>query len=227
MRVHSGRVRAVVFDFDGTLIDSLTEGMAIMKQVVRVIGCAEPDWRLVRKRWGMYWEQLLREMFPAVDLREFRSAWRLLTRSRRTRYPPYPGARTSVETLRQAGYVLALHTNRGPSERLEERLQEAELPRALFHFVRTPEDGTPPKPDIRSLQVVLQHLADTFDIRDAARTCVVSDQTADADMALDCGCACIGVLTGASAQEDFTPYEKRGVIIVPSIADVPDVVLAM
>jgi len=223
----NGHVRAVVFDFDGTLIDSLTEGIAIMKQVVQVIGCLEPDWRLVRKHWGMHWEQLVQEVFPAADPREFHSAWRLLARSRRSRFPPYLGARTSVEALRETGYVLALHTNRGPSERLEERLQEAELPRALFHFIQTPEDGTPPKPDIRSLQAVLQQLADTYHIRDPARTCVVSDQTLDADMALNCGCACIGVLTGASAQEDFAPYEKRGVIVVPSIADVPDVVLAM
>lgn len=227
MQVPNGHVRAVVFDFDGTLIDSLTEGIAIMKQIVRVIGCAEPDWCLVRKRWGLYWEQLVREVFPAVDPLEFRSAWSVLDRSRRGRFPPYPGARTSVEALRKAGYVLALHTNRGPSEHLDERLQEADLPRELFHFVRTPEDGIPLKPDSRSLQVVLQHLADTYGIRDAARTCVVSDQTFDAEMALNCGCAFIGVLTGAATREDFAPYEKRGVIVVPSVADVPDVVLAM
>lgn len=43
-------IRAVVFDFDGTLIDSLTEGIALMKLVVQELGYSPPDWKLVRRR---------------------------------------------------------------------------------------------------------------------------------------------------------------------------------
>lgn len=154
----------------------------------------------------------------------FHAAWRRLEQTRVGRFPPYRGAREAVETLRGRGLATALHTNRGRAERLDDRLREAELPRELFDVVHTPEDGGSRKPNVRSLQAVLTRLAEKADIRDPACSCVVSDQTQDADMALACGCRFIGVLTGAATHEDFEPFRKRGVIVVPSIADVPDII---
>lgn len=227
MKSAPGRVQAVILDLDGTLIDSLTEGLQVLREVIQLLKLPPLPWEHVRRRWGTYWQHLIQEFIPGVDMETFRAHWNSVEGNRRTRYPAHLGARATIDELRDAGYTLILHTNRGAAERLDERLGEAQLPRELFDIVHTPEDGASWKPDVRSLQDVLTRVADTAGIRDPASSCVVSDQVQDAAMALACGCRFIGVLTGAATHEDFKPLQERGVIVVPSIADVPDVMLSL
>ena len=214
--------RAVILDFDGTLIDSLTQGITLMKRIVATLGCREPDWEHVRRRWGTYFRNLLAEVLPGVDVEVFHEHWRALEKECTHGYPAYPGARATVEILRARGLATALHTNRGPAERLDDRLREANLPRTLFDVIHTPGDGTPPKPHPDSLRAVLQKLARHADLRDPQSACVVSDHTDDARMALEVGCRFVGVLTGAASRADFERFGMR-VTIVKSIADVPPI----
>ncbi|TSC72107.1 MAG: Uncharacterized protein G01um101438_735 [Parcubacteria group bacterium Gr01-1014_38] len=212
-------IRAAVLDFDGTLIDSLTQGITLMKRIVATLGCQEPDWEYVRRRWGTYWRVLLADALPDADVEVFHEHWRVLEQECTDGYPPYPGARATVETLRARGLATALHTNRGPSGRLDDRLREANLPRTLFDVIHTPEDGTPPKPHPDSLRAVLHKL----NLRDPRSAYVVSDHTDDAHMAREVGCRFIGVLTGAANRADFERFGAH-VTIVDSIADVPGIV---
>ncbi|TSC63177.1 MAG: hypothetical protein G01um1014106_559, partial [Parcubacteria group bacterium Gr01-1014_106] len=97
--------------------------------------------------------------------------------------------------------------------------------RELFTFVHTPEDGVA-KPHPDALRGVLARLNGHGCIL-PDRVVVVSDQMQDADMTFACGCRFIGVCTGAATEEDFAPYRDRGAIIVPSVADVPDILCSL
>lgn len=212
-------IRAVVFDFDGTLIDSLTALIPVVQHVAKTLGLHVPSFEEIRPLWGFDPDLLIGTLWPTVDARAFHTAWKEHERTHQLHCPPYPGAIAAIRRLRDREKVTVLHTNRGVN--LTERMRDAGFDASLFDFVQPRLDGVPPKPDVRALGRVLAHLAEVFGIAPPETTCVVSDQVHDANMALACGCRFIGVLTGAATEEDFAPLHTRGIIVVPSIADVP------
>lgn len=215
-------IQSVVLDFDGTIIDSKTAGVRIFRQLAEEFGqpLSPAHAALLPGMWGTHWKDLLSRLLPSLEPSAFMARWLELERERPAQYPPYPGARIAIETLRHRGHFLVLHTNRGWTEALGERLVEAAISRYWFDLIVT-SDEAPPKPAPRALKAVLERLGEAYGVEDnPAAVCVVSDTAGDAEMTLACGCQFIGVLTGAATPEDFAAFGRR-IMVVRSIADVP------
>lgn len=216
---------AVIFDLDGTLIDSFTFGYKALCHAAAACGLTPPPHDLVRSRWGTFWPQLFASLFPGASSETATTlieAWRAYEHVHPPTCPAIPGARGALQRIRAAGAITVLLTNRTRREGLEDRLMDAGIDQSLFKFIRFPMDAIPPKPHRRALDAVLDLLWCQFGIRNPASVCMVSDQQEDAIMAFACGCGFVGVLTGASTREDFERFDGRGVLcIADSIADVP------
>lgn len=218
------RVDATVFDLDGTLL-SIEHGLLFAQRVFKELKYPSPDWTRVRRLWGTPWRPLLDLVAPEADYESVQRKWRELEAAEGCAWPAIPGASVVLRELRRRGLPIVLHTNRSTHQRLDERLRDADLPRGLFTFIHTPEDGVA-KPHPDALRGVLTRLNGHGCIS-PDRVVIVSDQTQDADMTFTCGCRFIGVCTGAAAEEDFAPYKDRGAIVVPSITDVPDILCTL
>jgi HAD superfamily hydrolase (TIGR01509 family) len=176
------RVRAVLFDVDGTLLDSNDAHARSWLDVLRGHGKDVPL-DLVRSKIGMGGDKLLMQLAGIDD----ESQEGKLLKERRTALfkayylpdlGPLPGARQLVERLKTRGYACAVVTSAGEAE-LADLLREAAVAN-LFDLTVDADDADRSKPDPDLVQTALDKLGvgpreavmigDTpYDIASAAR----------------------------------------------------------
>ncbi len=212
-------IRHVVFDLDGTLIDSFSSGYEACCAVAGRLGWPTPDRETLRRLWGVDAGDLLRAVYPGRDPESFRYVWRYVEEDGVFPARAFPGVCASIRELRAADLMLCILTNRGGEDHALRKLPEADIDPKDFLFLHTRVEGAPAKPDRRALEAVLKRLTVPAD---RTRTvCVVSDRAEDGEMALACGCRFVGVLSGAHAEADFIPLLAYGAGIVQSVASLP------
>ncbi|MDP3685247.1 MAG: HAD family hydrolase [bacterium] len=217
-------ILAVISDLDGTLIDSLTEGIQSVQHVAHVLEWRVPHRDEVRRQWGRPLRLMLEHLWPGQNHAKFLETRDTLAHESDARHPVYPGVFETLQRLRQQGKIVGLHTNRTwAHDALKTRLQISGFGTDAFAFIHTPENGVPPKPDPRSLLALLSYLERQHRVRKRNEVCFVSDHPDDADMALiKCGVRFAGVLTGAATRDDFALHGVPDSSIVPSIAELPE-----
>ncbi len=192
-------MRAVVFDLDGTLIDSLPDIAAAVNHVLAWRGFLRLPPREVEAMIGDGAKILLDRAFAArgaqagpEDLAVFLN-WYTVHGADETR--PYPGMIEALEALREAGHKLGVCTNKPEVAALEIL---AALQLAPYFHVITGGDSTPyRKPDPR-------HLAATLAALDARDAVMVGDHFNDMAAAKGCGIPGIFAAWGyGTAESDY------------------------
>ena len=183
--------RLVLFDFDGTLVDSQHSIVAAFSKACRDHGIAGVDPAAIRRHIGLPLAQAIAANLPqahrhrAGDIAEsYKLAHRALAQDS-DHDPLFPGAFDAVKALKRAGALLGIATGkgrRGLTATLEKRGLAAE-----FDVLRSADDG-PGKPDPWMVQSALDELG--LGPQDAI---VVGDTSFDMLMALNAGVSAIGV----------------------------------
>jgi len=134
----------VVFDLDGTLVDSLADITASFRHVLRGFGLPEPDDRAMAELIGRPLVEMFRRAAPGADAAALAEAYRVHYREHMADHSrPYPGVPELLARLRDKGYALVVATTkRGDTAR---KLAEAVgILHLLDHVQGT--DGLPAKP---------------------------------------------------------------------------------
>jgi len=144
----------VVFDLDGTLVDSLADIRASFRHVLRQAGYPQPDDAAMSRLIGRPLAEMFREAAPGANETRLVEAFRdyyphhLADHSR-----PYPGVRHLLGELGKAGYARVVATTKKTP--VAEKLLAAVGLSGLLDFVQG-TDGLPPKP---APDVILRALA--------------------------------------------------------------------
>ena len=204
-----GRFGSVIFDLDGTLIDSLPAIAAAVNTVRSAHGRAPRSTAEVRAAIGDGARVLVSRVFgdvtgstdPADRALDAIHAEFLAEYTARSLDDPEPwrrGARAFLDELRDEGVACALLTNKPLA--LTEAILDRTATRALFAEVRAPENSPAAKPDPRALTDLIAALGTD---RDA--TLFVGDSVVDFETGIAAGVATIGVRGGYRAEGDATP----------------------
>ncbi|MFB9149959.1 HAD-IA family hydrolase [Roseovarius ramblicola] len=202
----SGRLRLVIFDVDGTLVDSQHDILAAMRAGFDVVGEEAPAREAILGIVGLSLDVAVARLAPGLSeaarrriVEGYKDAYTALRAGQGVALssPLYPQARETLDALRGVPELL-LGVATGKSARGLAKLVEGHLLDGYF-VTRQVADHHPSKPHPAMLHAALAETG--VDPRDAV---MVGDTSYDMDMARAAGIAGIGVTWGYHRAEALT-----------------------
>lgn len=197
----------IAFDWDGTLFDSTKIIVRCIQQAVGDVGGTVPDDREAAYVIGMGLMEALARCAPDVPPEKYPqlgARYRHHYLAHQDDIALFDGVLAMLADLRTRHHWLAVAT--GKSRRgLDEALQSVQL-HGLFDGSRT-ADETAGKPDPRMLHELMREFG-----TEPERTLMIGDTTHDLQMALNAGCASVGVSYGAHDTAGFEALRPRRVV---------------
>lgn len=195
--------RLILFDFDGTLVDSQQFIIAAMGSAFAAHGLATPGPEAVRRVVGLALELAVARLLPDpndMDLARrvaasYREAFFELRSNGTYHEPLFPGVREALGQLDEPHICLGIVT--GKSRR--GLLSSLERHNLSEHFVtlQTADDG-PSKPHPALLERAMAEVG-----AERAETVVIGDTTFDIEMAVNASVRAIGVAWGYHPAEEL------------------------
>jgi phosphoglycolate phosphatase len=197
----------IAFDWDGTLFDSTALIVKCIQAAVRDVGGTVPSDQDAAYVIGLGLMQALAHAAPDVPRERYAQLGERYQHHyvrEQNRISLFEGVLPMLESLRERGHLLAVAT--GKSRRgLDEALHSVEL-QGRFDGSRT-ADETAGKPHPLMLMELMAEFGTSPE-----RTLMIGDTTHDLQMALNAGCASLGVSYGAHEPQAFSALRPRAVL---------------
>ena len=208
----------VVFDCDGTLIDSQHTIISSVRQAWAREGLDPPDDELIRTGVGLRLDYAIPRLAPDQDetvlqrlIDGYRQAFFQSRQMPDFEEPLYPGAREAINAIEASGALMAVAT--GKSRRgLDATLERHDLT-GKFVSLKTSESG-PSKPDPK---ILMDAIAESGAAPET--TAMVGDTVFDISMALAAGAYAIGVSWGYHPVDELK--RARAARVIDRFADLP------
>jgi phosphoglycolate phosphatase len=201
------RFDLLVFDWDGTLMDSAAHIASALQSAFRDVGLAVPSTAAARHVIGLGLEDAMMYLNPGLDrarYAEIADRYRVHFLAGDQDVGLFPAVATGIAALNQNGYLMAVAT--GKSRRGLDRSLSATGLVPYFHASRCADEGFPkPHPDM--LQTIMEMLGTVPD-----RTLMIGDTTHDLQMAQNAGVAAVAVSYGAHLTGDLESMNPMGCV---------------
>lgn len=204
------RYPVLIFDLDDTLIESFPEYARIHQRVAGELGWPVPS-REALIHYGETWESTLAALWPEHPLDEFFARFEQIVHEHP--YRALPDVVPTLASLRERGHSLWIVTKRSRA-RLDQRLREAAIERALFDGIFAHEDQPVGKPDPRCFEPVWRALGRPR----PEHAIYVGDRHDDRVAAQGAGLTFVGVQTGPEPH-GFADHPREHVLA--SVAELP------
>lgn len=188
----------LIFDWDGTLMDSADAIVSAIQAACRDLDIEQPSDERSRHIIGLGLNEALTALLPDLheaDYPRLVDRYRFHFLSRDHELPLFPGVREGIATLAATGFMLAVAT--GKSRRgLDRAFQHSGLG-DLFQGSRCADESfSKPHPGM------VEELMDEFGVT-PQQTLVIGDTTHDLKMAANAGVASLAVAYGAHPKEQL------------------------
>lgn len=192
------RFELIVFDWDGTLMDSTGAIVASIKAAARDLGIEPPSDERANHIIGLGLIDALRHALPDLPSERYQDValrYRKHYMARDHELLLFDGAEALIDELAAAGYMLAVAT--GKTRKGLDRAFEVSGLGSRFHASRCADEcHSKPHPQM------LEQLMDEFGVGPEA-TLMIGDTTHDLLMAKNAGVAALGVAYGAHPRESL------------------------
>jgi phosphoglycolate phosphatase len=205
-------LRAVVFDLDGTLVDSFEDIATAANHVLGLKGLPPFSTADVKRHVGRGLENLLRGLMPKAPEEEIAASVAFVKTYYRN-YPversaPYPGVLETLDALGSLGHYRAVLSNKAHSivTQIADILELSPRLEAVWGH----KEDYPLKPDPTSLFRILEsaHVSPSDCI-------VVGDAAPDLQLARNAGAQFCGVTWGMTSREEWVLKEEDWLIDRP------------
>jgi len=198
----------LVFDWDGTLVDSISSIVECTQDALADVGATPVDDARVRHTIGLGIREMIDSLVPECDdelfdriCRAYRDRWFSALGSR---HEPFEGVGLLLEELAAEDYLLGVATAKS------RRGLQTDFARTLlgshFHATRT-VDEAPAKPHPGMLEGLIEELGTRPE-----RTLMIGDTAHDLEMAANAGAVGLGVLGGSHDRERLARAPHRAIL---------------
>ncbi len=217
--------RLIVFDFDGTLVDSLQFIVTAASRAFEDQGFPAPEPAAIQRIVGLRLEAAVARLLPDSEdmatAERIVAAYRAVFQDMRARNlvdePLYPGVRETLALLNRPEVCLGIAT--GKSRRgLVSSLERHDLS-GLFVTLQTADDG-PGKPHPEILHRAMSEAG-----AEPEETVMIGDTSYDMEMAVNAGVSALGVAWGYHDAEELRA--SGAAHIVESFPDLPSSLAAL
>jgi phosphoglycolate phosphatase len=196
------RFDLIIFDWDGTLIDSIDWIVNCLQSAATQCGCPVPEIQAAKDVIGLSIANACSKLFPGVDqetVSRLTASYHQAYSSRQiSRNDLFPDTYEMLTELKRSGYQLAVATGKTRAG-LQQALQ-ATATEDLFNITRC-SDETASKPDPLMLHEIILHTNVTYE-----RTLMLGDSSHDLQMARNAQISSIAVLCGAHPEDILQQY---------------------
>ena len=196
----------IVFDWDGTLMDSTGRIVSAMQTTARNLKLPVPSDDAVRSIIGLSLGNCYRQLFPGVDDHDW------ITEEYRYQYvdgdktpsPVFEGVEEVLSQLKEQGHYLTVATGKA-RHGLDRVLNESKLKHFFDTTIASDESNS--KPDPAMLHTLMKH----FNLK-PGQAVMVGDTSHDLKMAQNAGTHSIGVSYGAHTIETLRSCQPLAII---------------
>jgi len=219
-------IRAIIFDFDGTLIDSTRSGMIRHQQVAQEIGLKVPSIEQMRIHQGEQWPEVFLNSvakeagWSLQDLERFIQVY--LTNYHALKYSAFDGAIETLAQLKKQTILLAILSTRD-KKTLISKLKLAGYDLELFCYIQAKEDSRFDKSDRRVWEKCIEAIKKikwvNYDEILAVGDTVKYDFLPAKNHIPQINF--VGVTSGTATKEEFLAAGLEEKLIISSVADLP------
>ncbi len=196
------RFDLIIFDWDGTLINSIDWITNCLQHAAEQYNCPTPEYQAAKDVIGLSINKAIQTLFPEADEQTHEQLIACYSQKycskQLSRDDLFPGVYEMLLQLNKAGYQLAVATGKTRAG-LRQALQATET-EDLFCITRC-SDETASKPDPKMLHEIIQLTNTTKE-----RTLMVGDSIHDLQMALNAHISAIAVSCGAHSEKFLRQY---------------------
>ena len=193
----------IIFDWDGTLVDSVDWIVQCLTKAAVDHGCIAPNEQDVKDIIGLSIHKALDKLFPDLDV-EIRpkliASYSEVFFSRQiSKQDMFVGVDEMLIQLKQSGYQLAVATGKS-RHGLNKAMQGTGL-EDFFHVTKC-ADETASKPNPDMLDEIIKEMGVAKE-----RVLMIGDSTHDMQMAINAGVSSVAVLCGANSDQQLQQYK--------------------
>jgi phosphoglycolate phosphatase len=210
----SSRIQFIVFDWDGTLMDSETQIVSCLHGAINDLGLAPMTDDTVKNVIGLGLREAIDMLVPGRD-EPFRQAFVEAYRKYWFGHEGsslFAGAREVLDTLREQNYLLGVAT--GKARRGLDRVLEQTGLTSYFDATRC-ADETPSKPHPQMLLELMNELG-----VEGQCTLMVGDTEYDMEMATNAGAGKVAVRSGVHSEERLQRHAPLACL--EGVTEMPD-----
>ena len=207
------RYKAIIFDLDGTLLDTLTDLAEGTNYALRVNGFPERTTDEIRRFVGNGARKLIERAVPEgqieAALEQVRQDFDIYYKVHcKDHTGPYPGIMEMLQELVQQGYSLCVVSNK-PDFAVQELIPEY-FP-GIFTSVSGERQGVAKKPAPDLIREAMKNLQ-----ADSSNAVYVGDSEVDLEAAVNAGIPCISVAWGFKGKKFLEEQQAEMIIEKPS-----------
>ncbi len=209
------RKQGIIFDLDGTVLNSTEEGKSRFIAIATMLGLGVDD-EITAKAWAMWGVPaavMISTCWPHVHPEIFITAWKEY--DRQNPLPLFSGVKETLALL-AARFHLSICTSRtGESTHVQLKSNDID---SLFSFVYTYDNSPAHKPDPESIRLLLEDYA-RHGISHRELVVVGDSVHSDYGLARAVGIEFIALTWGNNSRDDFLAAGLEGCRILDTIED--------